>query len=392
MSGGAYALLGMQLGDVLLNWERKSAPYRQSVDFGCQHIAHLVNAKKAAVGLACAMASVLVGAWVGIAVLPPFSRHRLPRSEGRCASFHGSSCCYLPDLLPQRYFQKVLAQFRQLRGHLSEEGPCMATGRLAVACTSGAAWRIFRSSWFRKRLQRVAGLPALPGKLGKENKETISNLPQDLTSLEFREYSEGSRMLWHADQVLLDPPQLEFVYTIENSSDSLTRWAPSHLHVLRDEIDEVWTAPNSGLLLQANVVLRVAKVLLFGVANDRRASELPGASPLDEAKTEKENTSAATATASPVTSPVIGPVVQDLPSAAAQLGLVSPPEGIETPATGDAGDDDDMVETGVVGWESFGEPPPGMPEEHASVGGVQQYQADDARAAIQKKEQDAAFA
>ena len=30
MSGGAYALLGMQLGDVLLNWERKSAPYRPS--------------------------------------------------------------------------------------------------------------------------------------------------------------------------------------------------------------------------------------------------------------------------------------------------------------------------------------------------------------------------
>ncbi|CAK9078125.1 unnamed protein product [Durusdinium trenchii] len=29
MSGGAYALLGMQLGDVILNWERKSAPYRR---------------------------------------------------------------------------------------------------------------------------------------------------------------------------------------------------------------------------------------------------------------------------------------------------------------------------------------------------------------------------
>eukprot|EP00434_Breviolum_minutum_P031541 symbB.v1.2.027890.t1/scaffold2895.1/size67727/2 len=28
MSGGAYSLLGQQLGDVLLNWERKSAPYR----------------------------------------------------------------------------------------------------------------------------------------------------------------------------------------------------------------------------------------------------------------------------------------------------------------------------------------------------------------------------
>lgn len=132
----------------------------------------------------------------------------------------------------------------------------MATGRLAVACTSGAAWRIFRSLWFRKRLQKVAGLPALPGKLGKENgKENAQILvPENLTSLEFREYSEGSSMLWHADQVLVDPPQLEFVYTLENSSDSLTRWAPSHLHVLRDEIKEVWTAPNSGLLLQATVV------------------------------------------------------------------------------------------------------------------------------------------
>lgn len=31
MSGGAYSLLGQQLGDVLLNWERKSAPYRPFV-------------------------------------------------------------------------------------------------------------------------------------------------------------------------------------------------------------------------------------------------------------------------------------------------------------------------------------------------------------------------
>lgn len=97
-----------------------------------------------------------------------------------------------------------------------------------------------------------------------------------------------------------------------------------------------------------------------GVANDRpRPSELPGGLPDDE----KEHTSATATAASPVTSPVIGPVVQDLPSAAAQLGLVSPPEGTATPTV----DDDDMVETGVVGWESFGEPPPGMPEEHASV-------------------------
>ena len=36
MSGGAYALLGMQLGDVLLNWERKSAPYRWAFQKLCK--------------------------------------------------------------------------------------------------------------------------------------------------------------------------------------------------------------------------------------------------------------------------------------------------------------------------------------------------------------------
>ena len=35
MSGGAYALLGMQLGDMLLNWERKSAPYRPGLTERC---------------------------------------------------------------------------------------------------------------------------------------------------------------------------------------------------------------------------------------------------------------------------------------------------------------------------------------------------------------------
>lgn len=39
MSGGAYALLGMQLGDVLLNWERKSAPYRCAFQKLCRTVA-----------------------------------------------------------------------------------------------------------------------------------------------------------------------------------------------------------------------------------------------------------------------------------------------------------------------------------------------------------------
>ena len=59
-------------------------------------------------------------------------------------------------------------------------------------------------------------------------------------------------MLWHKDDVLTsDRPQLELVFTLENTSDSVTQWAKSDLHVLRKDIHEVWTEPNSGLLLQA---------------------------------------------------------------------------------------------------------------------------------------------
>lgn len=89
-----------------------------------------------------------------------------------------------------------------------------------------------------------------------------------------------------------------------------------------------------------------------------------------EAVTEKENTSAPST--SPVASPVVVPVpkapaivpAQDLPSAAAQLGLVQPVPSIQT--SDDAKKEED-AETGVVGWESFGEPPPGMPTQDASL-------------------------
>ena len=65
-------------------------------------------------------------------------------------------------------------------------------------------------------------------------------------------------MLWHKDTVLTEPPQLELVYTLENTSDSVTRWATSHLDVLNCRVQEVWTAPNSALLVQAGCDARLA--------------------------------------------------------------------------------------------------------------------------------------
>ena len=155
---------------------------------------------------------------------------------------------YIPELLPHRLLDRIRQQHRELRPALAPEGPCAARRRLAAPCTAGVAWRLFRSTWLRARLQRRAGLRLRKGK----------------EPMEFREYGVGSSMEWHRDEVLLSPPQWELVYTLENTSDSVTCWAPGHLEVLRGEVEEVWTAPNSALLLEAGGVVHMVKELTKG--------------------------------------------------------------------------------------------------------------------------------
>ncbi|KAJ8602372.1 hypothetical protein CTAYLR_004215 [Chrysophaeum taylorii] len=42
--------------------------------------------------------------------------------------------------------------------------------------------------------------------------------------IELRRYPRNARMKWHCDQALYEQPQLECVYTVENTSDSRTEW------------------------------------------------------------------------------------------------------------------------------------------------------------------------
>jgi hypothetical protein len=53
-------------------------------------------------------------------------------------------------------------------------------------------------------------------------------------------------MDWHVDDVLSDPPQLEVVLTLENTSDCQTMWK-----LADDNHVQVETDVNSALLLQA---------------------------------------------------------------------------------------------------------------------------------------------
>ena len=64
--------------------------------------------------------------------------------------------------------------------------------------------------------------------------------------VELRRYPIGSSMGWHKDEVLYEEPQLEVVLTLENTSDSHTRWERAD-----GSVRGAWLPPNSLLLVKA---------------------------------------------------------------------------------------------------------------------------------------------
>lgn len=77
--------------------------------------------------------------------------------------------------------------------------------------------------------------------------------------VEIRSYEKvGACMAWHVDDVLYDPPQIEIVYTVENTSDCQTRWRINNVEYSQE------TDPNSVLLLKAGVALHCVTSLKRG--------------------------------------------------------------------------------------------------------------------------------
>ena len=81
-----------------------------------------------------------------------------------------------------------------------------------------------------------------------------------LIPVEIRSYEKtGAGMAWHVDDILCDPPQIEVVWTLENTSDCATLWkmspngSSSTIHVTGEgsRIQRQETDPNSVLLLRA---------------------------------------------------------------------------------------------------------------------------------------------
>jgi len=79
--------------------------------------------------------------------------------------------------------------------------------------------------------------------------------------VEIRVYeTKGAGMEWHVDDVLYDPPQLEVVFTLENTSDCVTAWEPKG----DTKMSEVESEPNSSILLLAGGVPHKVTPLQYG--------------------------------------------------------------------------------------------------------------------------------
>ena len=76
--------------------------------------------------------------------------------------------------------------------------------------------------------------------------------PSPIRTLEYRTYDIGGRMDWHIDARMTTKkcPQIEVVYTIENTSDSTTVWRENDTNIEHS----IFTTPNSVLITQGESV------------------------------------------------------------------------------------------------------------------------------------------
>ena len=91
-------------------------------------------------------------------------------------------------------------------------------------------------------------------------------LRDDMVPVELRSYEKpGACMAWHSDDVLFDPPQLEVVWTLENTSNCVTQWKPStNNNNNNNVVATVETDVNAALLIQAGGPSHCVTSLRYG--------------------------------------------------------------------------------------------------------------------------------
>jgi ABC-type maltose transport system permease subunit len=143
---------------------------------------------------------------------------------------------YFPDVLSQEEYKKILEECKILKPYLKEDDLKMIKRKTIVIDKNSYVNSIFYGNKFLNYLYKIVGFRV----------KASNNLP-----IEFRIYEKGGKMDWHrdyVDKVVRNCPQIEIVFTLENSSDSKTVWIDDDTN----KKNEIITKNNSIIITQGN--------------------------------------------------------------------------------------------------------------------------------------------
>ena len=143
---------------------------------------------------------------------------------------------FYTDILPKEEYDNILKECKLLQPYLVEENTEFATRKTIV---------VYKNSYLNTIFYGEKFINYLCGILGFRVKPSV-NFP-----IEFRIYEKGGKMDWHRDyidNVVRNCPQIEIVFTLENTSDSKTLWIDDDTN----EKHEIITKNNSIIITQGN--------------------------------------------------------------------------------------------------------------------------------------------
>ncbi len=154
---------------------------------------------------------------------------------------------YLRDVFSPPAFERVKEACRILHPHLEKENG-FAIGRRYVSVSKDSYLHsLFYDKGVMARLGSMIGTRCL----------RVSQQP-----IEYREYTVNSSMPWHRDVKLTEScPQIEVVFTVYNTSDSMTEWIDEQNH---DKLESIRSQANSMIITQGLGALHQVTTLTKG--------------------------------------------------------------------------------------------------------------------------------
>jgi hypothetical protein len=155
---------------------------------------------------------------------------------------------FFTNVLPQEEYDNILEECKLLQPYLVEENTAIANRKTIVIDKNSYLNNIFYGVKFLNYLHKILGFRVKPS----------NNLP-----IEFRIYEKGGKMDWHrdyVDKVVKNCPQIEIVFTLENTSDSKTVWIDDNTNIKHDIITE----NNSIIITQGNGAYHMVTPVFVG--------------------------------------------------------------------------------------------------------------------------------